>query len=217
MKTLRFFFFALLGLFMASNADSQNTVSNHEYIDLGLPSGTLWASCNIGADSPEQYGNYYNWGSLETAESSPLDGVKCEGYAGEPKFDVATALWGEKWSTPSVQQAQELIDICKWSWTKQGDIKGYRVKGPNGNSIFLPAAGNALDEDFINHIGFYWTSSPSTTEVESMYGIGENKLATIIYCGEVLDEMDGIWERPVFRIDNMAQRNMPYSIRPVTK
>lgn len=153
---------------------------NHPHmIDLGLPSGTLWACCNIGADSPEDYGDYFAWG-----ETSPKSVYSWETYKywndsngnvyldpGEftnigsnisgTQYDAATSNYGGEWCMPTYDQLSELNSECTWTWTAQNGVKGYKVTGPNGNCIFLPAAGFL---DYSSPLGagshgYYWSSS----------------------------------------------------------
>ena len=159
----------------------------HEYVDLGLPSGTLWATMNVGAGSPEECGSYFSWG-----ETTPRAGedpywtnylwsvnkwntmtLYCtnssHGYNGfvdnltelDPDDDAATANWGGKWRMPTIDEMTELHKKCKWKWTKQKGVKGYKVTGPNGKSIFLPAAGYRLDTSLYGagSIGNFWSST----------------------------------------------------------
>lgn len=144
--------------------------NNHPHaIDLGLPSGTKWACCNVGASSPEEYGGYYAWGetktkskySWETYEYGREDNCK---YIGDDiagtKYDVAHVKWGDSWTMPNMTQIEELVDECTWTWTAKNRIKGYIVKGENGGSIFLPANGfywvDGLNE--LGNWGSYWSS-----------------------------------------------------------
>ena len=126
-----------------------------EAIDLGLPSGTLWASYNIGATKPEEYGDYYSWGETETKDSYTWDNyIHCDGtketchnigadIAGTD-YDVAHKLWGDRWTMPTKAQINELTKQCTKEWTTLNGVKGCKITGPNGNSIFLPAAGFAV-------------------------------------------------------------------------
>ena len=155
----------------------------HEYVDLGLSSGTLWATCNVGASSPEEYGNYFAWGETEPKDEYSWSTYKwCEGsyttmtkycihtdygYNGftdgkrslELEDDAAYVNWGPEWRMPSLEEEKELVKNCTWTWTTINDVKGYQVTGPNGNSIFLPAAGYCHDGSlsFAGHDGYYWT------------------------------------------------------------
>lgn len=139
----------------------------HRYVDLGLPSGTKWATCNVGANSPEEYGNYYAWGETSTKSSytdnnSRTYDVNIGEIAGVPGYDPARAAWGSGWRLPTAQELQELVDRCVWEWTSQGAHYGYKVTGPNGNSIFLPAAGICIESSLCNigEQGWYWSSTP---------------------------------------------------------
>ena len=151
--------------------------NGHEYVDLGLPSGLKWATCNVGASSPEDYGDYFAWGETETKTEYTQDNsltygltkseLQLQGYIDgsgnlTPSHDAATANWGGSWRMPTKEEQQELIDNCTWTWTTQNGVKGCKVTGPNGNSIFLPAAGlrrgSSLYDDGNN--GYYWSSTP---------------------------------------------------------
>ncbi len=141
--------------------------SNHPHmIDLGLPSGTLWACCNVGASKPEDYGNYYAWGETKTKSiyswetykyGTSKDNVIDIGtdIAGT-QYDVATANWGLSWCMPSSAQIDELRQ-CSSSWTSQGGVKGRKFNGKNGGTLFLPAAGERFEETWNG--GGYWSSS----------------------------------------------------------
>ena len=133
-------------------------IDGYEYIDLGLPSGLLWANQNIGAEKPEDYGDYFAWGEVE-----PLDenykwredskyGDRCSEVGFELIDDAARQIWGGDWRVPLPEEIEELIAECEWTWTSINNVNGYKVKGPNGNSIFLPAAGSfgiyGPNEDF---------------------------------------------------------------------
>ena len=146
---------------------------NHPHlIDLGLPSGTKWACCNVGANSPEQFGGYYAWG--ETVEKNTYDWsnyILCDGtestchrigadIAGT-NYDVAHVKWGDSWVMPSYSQFKELIENCSTEWTSLNGINGYKFTGPNGSSIFLPASGyyGFGDKFFEGSAGLFWSST----------------------------------------------------------
>ena len=145
---------------------------NHPHmIDLGLPSGTKWACCNVGASSPEQYGGYYAWG--ETKEKFCYDWYTykygrdwddCDHIGDDiagTQYDVAHVKWGGSWRMPSIDQFKELIDKCSRIWTSQNGVNGMLVTGPNGGTVFLPAAGFRW-EDYLfgeGENGHYWSSS----------------------------------------------------------
>ncbi len=158
----------------------------HEWVDLGLPSGTLWATCNVGANSPEEYGDYFAWG--ETSQKSEYnwstyfdteDGgntfTKYNDYGGktelDPADDAATANWGSGWQMPSLAQIKELLDNCTKEWTTQGGVNGTLVTGPNGNTLFLPAAGYRYDTSlyYAGSDGYYWSRSLNTGSSHGAY------------------------------------------------
>lgn len=112
--------------------------NGHGCVDLGLPSGLKWATCNMGANSPSEYGNYLTY------------------------YEAASSSWGGSWRCPTYDELNELRTNCSWTWTKQDGVNGYKVTGNNGNSIFLPAAGQR-DSGSLNGAGswgLYWSSSP---------------------------------------------------------
>jgi len=135
------------------------TLNGHEWVDLGLPSGTKWATCNVGATSPKEFGNYFAWGETKPKSSYSEDNYM---YNSNPNVlpesdDAATVNWGKGWRMPTGEEFQELIDKCTWTWMSNG----YKVVGPNGNGIFLSAAGCHYDSrfDLNGSYGFYWSSS----------------------------------------------------------
>lgn len=141
---------------------SNGSFNGHEYVDLGLPSGTLWATCNVGADNPENYGDYFAWGETEPKTAFNYDNYKY--YDGhneitkynstdglitlEPSDDAATINWGAGWKTPSLEQWQELSNNTTYKRMKQNGVWGFVFKGTNGNSIFLPGAGWYNEDDW---------------------------------------------------------------------
>ena len=163
-------------------------LNGHEWVDLGLPSGTKWATCNVGTNTPEGYGDYFAWGEtspkkiyywhtyLHSRGDAYCSFLKYNpsndpeyGYAGftdnlttlEACDDAATANWGEAWRIPTQDEMQELFDNCTSTWTNLNGINGRKFTGPNGNSIFLPAAGHYYDIMLMDDgsDGSYWTSS----------------------------------------------------------
>ena len=159
-------------------------LNGHDYVDLGLPSGTLWATCNVGSTTPEGYGDYFAWG-----ETSPkinyswltyclCDGPNNElikycnnwndGYNGftdalstlEASDDAATANWGLGWRMPTHEEMEELM-YCNKTHSIYNGVNGWLITGPNGNSIFLPAAGYCQIDyhSDANIMGYYWSSS----------------------------------------------------------
>ena len=140
-------------------------INGHEYVDLGL--SVKWATCNVGASKPEDYGNYYAWGETSTKSSYTSDNSKTYGkqmndIKGNSQYDAARANWGGTWRLPTKAELKELKNKCTWTRTTQNGVKGYKVTGPNGNHIFLLAAGYrdgiSLYDD--GGFGFYWSSTP---------------------------------------------------------
>lgn len=142
-------------------------------VDLGLPSGTKWACCNVGANTPEAYGNYYAWG--ETNEKwdfseSTYQYFKNGSYVNigddiaGTRYDVARVKWGGSWMMPTLDQFNELCS-CTSRWTTFNGVKGRRITGPNGRSIFLPASGYFTEfPNFPGYYGHYWSSALSTMD-----------------------------------------------------
>ena len=133
-----------------------------------------WATCNIGANSPEEYGDYYAWGELKTKssytkENSITDGKSIIDIFGDPTYDVARAKWGSSWRMPTLDEIKELIyGECKWEW----EDKGYVVTGPNGNRIFLPVGGYCKEcASCDGDEGYIWSSTPVKGDCSSAYGM----------------------------------------------
>ena len=138
---------------------------SHGYVDLGL--SVKWATFNVGATSPEEYGHYFAWGETSpkeeyTEENSLTYEKEMSDIAGNVQYDAATANWGGDWRMPTKAEQEELSNNCTWTWTTQNGVNGYNVKGPNGNSIFLPAAGNRYGSSLnaAGSYGGYWSSAP---------------------------------------------------------
>ena len=161
-------------------------VNAHDYVDLGLPSGTLWATCNVGADTPEEVGDYFAWGEIEPKDSYDWESYKygdvvnqrfemtkyctdsCWGLNGfvdgltvlESADDAATANWGADWRMPTKEEWEEVFQNTTCTLAVQNGVKGRLLTGCNGNSIFLPFTGFRLDGEFIGpSLGIYWSSS----------------------------------------------------------
>ena len=135
-------------------------------IDLGLPSGTKWASCNVGATKPWEFGGYYAWGETEEKrvynwEAYDRSAEKSNSICGTT-YDVAHVKWGGIWKIPTMDQIKELIDNCEIEWTTLKYVNGSRFTSKiNGNSIFLPAAGSRFNKDLNKPgvYGDYWSAS----------------------------------------------------------
>ena len=158
---------------------------DHEYVDLGLPSGTLWATCNVGANAPEEYGDYFAWGETEPKDYYDWSTYQyCNGsyntltkYCSNSNYgyigftdsittllsedDAATANWGADWRMPTKEEWQELYNNTTVIWTTLNGVNGKLFTASNGNSIFLPATGYRGEDSLysIGLHGYYWTSS----------------------------------------------------------
>ena len=177
-KKLLFLFAALLSFIGTQSAKAQ-----HDYVDLGLPSGTLWATCNVGANAPEEYGKYFAWGEIEDKSNytwdsylycyqfnyDPLIKKYCNNsrygkdqYTDDltelqPMDDVATALWGGGWQMPSASQFEELInsDYTTVEVAVKNYVGGCKITSKiNGNSIFLPFAGGYQNSSSIDYVKY---------------------------------------------------------------
>lgn len=150
--------------------------NGHEWVDLGL--SVKWATCNIGADSPEDYGDYFAWGNYKTitnqsffakwfnfghSDNNANVAKMPDDISGNAQYDAARANWGSTWRIPTIAEFEELCTKCTWTWTSQGGHKGCKVTGPNGKSIFLPAAGRrrGTGRYYEDEIGYYWSSTLS--------------------------------------------------------
>ena len=161
-------------------------VDGHECVDLGL--SVKWATCNVGATTPEECGYYFAWG--ETISKENYDPTTCkyvlkenqltkycnnsnygkDGFIDsktilDPEDDAATVNWGGNWRMPTEAEMTELKEQCTWTWAMQNGVNGCKVVGPNGNFIFLPAAGYMDSSSFrsAGSYGLYWSSSHNTS------------------------------------------------------
>ena len=179
-----------------------------EAIDLGLPSGTKWASFNVDATKPEEYGGFYAWG--ETKEKQVYNDNAYKYYQNYEyvnigsdisgtEYDVAHVKWGGKWCMPTYDDFWELRQCCTDEWTSLNGVYGHRFTGYNGNSIFLPAAGLCLDYNLIltGSQGIYWSSTQNSDEPRYAHTFGFNSDETIAYQSD--------------------SRYIGYNIRPVVK
>ena len=146
---------------------SAGEIAGHGYVDLGLPSGLKWATCNVGATSAEDYGDYFAWGETNpkaeyTYENSITYGEQMSDISGNAQYDAATANWGGSWRMPTIDEMRELVDHCEWEWTQVNGVDGSKVIGPNGSCIFLPAAGVRYGASlgYVGYNGYYWSSTP---------------------------------------------------------
>ena len=160
----------------SGNSKKSNVHEGHEWVDLGLPSGLKWATCNVGASTPGDYGDYFAWG--ETRTKSEYWSENCSSYGkdwgdigGNSSRDAARANWGGSWRMPTEAEFQELVDNCTWTWTTQNGKNGCKVTGPNGNSIFLPVAGCRDGDELVDdgEYGYYWSSTPYGSSTDLAY------------------------------------------------
>lgn len=150
-----------------SRHNTKTSINGHEYVDLGLPSGTKWATCNIGANNPTDFGYYFAWGETSpkrnyTEGNCLTDGKSIGNISGKPAFDAARAKWGGTWRIPTATEMEELIEYCTWANTTENGVSGYRIISLNGNSIFLPTTGLREGEELVDEsiFGNYWSSEP---------------------------------------------------------
>lgn len=212
----------------------------HEWVDLGLPSGTKWATTNIGGETPADYGDFFAWGEIKNCNDRLFDawnelrwqGLKyyVSGDCGdntEPIFskyildsehgkidgrseldlqdDAAHVNWGIGWRIPSKMQIDELNSCCTWIWSTLFGHHGYKVIGPNGNSIFIPAAGmrcGGWNDEYFGIDGYYWSRTLY------QHGDGKSEGAHSISFWETNHEYG---EAP----EMWAYRYFAYRIRPV--
>lgn len=173
----------------------EGVINGHTWVDLGL--SVKWADRNVGASSPEKYGDYFAWGETQPKSvynwstykwcNGSYDSItkycydSSYGYNGlidnkttlDPADDAATANWGLGWRTPTRDEIEELIAKCTWTWTIQNGVHGRKITGPNGKSIFLPAAGYRYNSDLCGAgpSGYYWSSSPCSVSPMSMFSL----------------------------------------------
>jgi len=145
-------------------------LNGHGYVDLGLPSKTKWATCNVGANFPEDYGYYLAWGETEQKNGyrfndSPLYGVNIDDISNSENYDVAKIKWGNGWSIPTKKQWDELIRFCKIKIIKKNGVNGVLLVGRNGKSVFFPSGGRKTDSilQFEGCEGYYWSSNADYT------------------------------------------------------
>ncbi len=196
---------------VAMNVTIYESYCGYPYVDLDLPSGTKWATHNVGARNYTEIGEYYAWGEIETKSEYTLDnsrtlGMDMDNYsndiAGWSTFDVATT-WGGSWMMPTYAQWQELFDECKWSWSDE--LPGFKVTGKNGKYIYLIAGGKMNthgleEEDMLK----YWTST--TSEDLSIGWADEDDYAGFMYGG-----------KSYYHLSEYGLRNFGLLVRPVFK
>ena len=193
------------------------TITKVIAVDLGL--SVKWANCNIGANSPEEYGNYFAWGDIET--KSDFYENNCITYGKDsgqlisygfvdrnilkPRYDAAAMNWENNWRLPTQKEMQELVDNCTWTWITQNGVYGCLVTGTNGNSIFLPATGYRVFDQpaiYAERFGYYWTSTAyyETPNDDKSYGLS---FGWDDYFQDIIYNLTG------------SNRSYGYTIRPV--
>ena len=170
-------------------AVADHEFADHEFVDLGLPSGNLWAKCNVGAACPEDAGDYFAWGETATKDFYDWKQYKFTEYANgaflltkycadtacglngfadyktelEPADDAVAVNWGNGWRMPTDDDFDELYKNTTYEWTEINGVEGRLLTGSNGNSIFLPTTGFYLDDKIIcKNLGVYWSNTLQT-------------------------------------------------------
>jgi len=219
-------YFVLLTVFSSLTffLNAQNKEKGHDYVDLGL--SVKWATCNVGASTPEDYGNFYAWGETQTKQSftaknyafrtggswaadirlskyntnpekGPVDGkVRLV-----PSDDAASVNWGGRWRMPTKDEVEELFSRCRWVKSEINGVPGFRVTGPNGNSIFIPATGLMSENKIIGQgeRACIWTSSLITNDA---YPCAAASCLIVYNSKNRQNDMDraiGMMVRPVFK------------------
>ena len=179
------------------------TIAGIEYVDLGL--SVRWAPFNIGATSPTECGDYFAWGEIETkteyTEANSLThGIYMDDIGGNPQYDAARAIWGSTWRLPSREEIEEIVAECTWEWTSVDGMNGCKITGPNGNHIFVPAAGCYIGAELkmLGQNGMYHSYKMCGDYVNFSYGF---------HFGEGSDNYQLDW----------LYRAYGRSIRPVTE
>ncbi len=179
------------------------TENGHEWVDLGLT--VKWATCNVGADSPEEYGDYFAWGEVlpkeeyTQANSVTYGDSTISDISGNPQYDAATANWGGAWRMPTYKEIKEMYVYCTIEWTVQNGVAGQLFTSKKtGKSIFFPAAGyiDSTELFFPASYGRYWSASTDIVSRSALHLTFDNQYAD--WCGR-------------------SHRNVGLTVRPVTE
>ncbi len=204
--------------------------SAYEYVDLGL--SVYWATFNIGATKPEEFGDYYAWGETETKTDYSWESYKwCNGSANtltkycdnseygnidnkyllDPDDDVAHVKWGGKWYMPTIEEIGELMDKCSWILETRGNIEGLKVTGPNGKSIFLPSAGFYSGTELIeldmfenSNVGYIWSSNRRNNNFSYCFFYYSGADGMDMLCSNTCYRYLGFPVRPVCPSENLS-------------
>lgn len=200
--------------------NESNNSNGHAYVDLGLPSGTLWATCNVGANRPEDCGDYYAWGETKPKESynwtsyehannnrdelnkycgriDHSDSGKLDNLAFlQSDDDVAAKKWGNEWCMPTNEQWEELMNNTANKWTTQEGVKGLLFSASNGNSLFLPVGGLRSDKLMYHDEGYYWSNSLNPNYPNFAFGFYFRMDKTYVY---IYSRYYGFLVRPVLK------------------
>lgn len=220
---------------------SKSNNAQKERVDLGLSSGILWATCNIGASSPSEIGDYFAWGEKEPKDAYGWDTYKlCRGsYNSIFKYtetdrkkvldsqdDVAKSVLGGEWRIPTKEDMEELVEECEWKWTSLNGQLGWKVIGSNNNYIFLPASGAASSYRIagVNELGRYWTATRDDSNYSAYNLRFKDGTDTIVvvddtrFYGRTIRPVIG---QPVKRIvkeepKEEEQEKLPYPLKKIT-
>ena len=173
---------------------AENKIAGHEWVDLGLPSGLKWATCNVGANTPEEFGFFFSWGETTRLKKSynhenSINYVKSFKKLNNQgiidmngnllsQHDAAHSFWGMTWRLPTVDEIVELINHTSSEWTKRNHLNGCLIiSRKNGNSIFLPAAGCFSERayHYLDEHCFYWSSSVDKGDSNYAYALSINE------------------------------------------
>lgn len=152
--------------------ETRGYLNGHEWVDLGLPSGTKWATCNVGASSPSDFGKHFAFGDITGVKYTGRVEDYPTGIIYGTTYDIAKKYMGENWRMPSLNECKELVMLCKSQIDTINGIEGRKIIGPNGNSIFLPFSGIAMNVDDIRN--YSGATGVPWCNFESIYWSGES-------------------------------------------
>lgn len=211
----------------------------NDSVDLGLSSGILWATCNIGASSPSEIGEYFAWGEKETKDAYGWETYElCHGSYNsifkyteddrksilEPHDDVANSELGGEWRIPTKEDMEELVEECEWKWSNQNGRLGWKVIGPNNNYIFLPASGAASSYIIagVNELGRYWTATRDKSNYSAYNLRFKDVTDTIVvvddtrFYGRTIRPVLGQPVKRTVKNEEEEQEKLPYPLKKIT-